>query len=258
MKVRAVIEEDELPALEKLRTVLEALPGVEVLGVAQDGQRAAELIRELRPDVAFLDIRMPKVSGLSVVASLKDPPEIVFVTAYSKHAVAAFELRAFDYLLKPYTSERVQSVVERLQEHLKLVRLAEVVKSGTHITSTEQGGEGGRLLLKSGNEMVIVEIKDVECAIAEANYVHIMTTGRKFFLRGVLSELESMLPQGAFMRTHRSAIANINLVKSLLLEDRELVTVSGFRVPVSGSRIDQVLDALKSAGLPMFGQRNDS
>lgn len=255
MRIRVVIADDEGPALAKLQNILRRLDSVEIVGEASSGQAAVDVIRTSRPDVAFLDIRMPQGDGLSVVSSLPDPPEIVFVTAYSRHALAAFECQAFDYLLKPYTAARVESVIARLEEKLKVERLAEFVRGEVQVAPEPAPLAGNRLILKTGSEMTIIAVADVECALAEGNYLHIMTSKRKFFVRGVLSSLDHILQGEAFLRIHRSAIVNASRIASISLASRVLMTASGFKLPISRARIDALLAAVKSLNIPILGTR---
>jgi two-component system LytT family response regulator len=257
MKIRALIAEDELPALTKLHNILLAIPEIEIIGEAQDGRSAAELIRSSRPDVAFVDIRMPGVDGLSVVKSLEDPPKIVFVTAHSAHAVSAFEYHAYDYLLKPYTAKRVESLIARLKEQLKLEHLAEWIRGEAQVAPAPGDAQELRLVLKLGSEIVILVAREIECALTEGNYLHLMTADRKFFVRGVLSDLDGMLRGQTFVRVHRSAIVNMSRIKSISQNAREVLTISGFRLPISRARIQSVIEAVPDLGLPTLGARHD-
>lgn len=257
MKIRVLIAEDEVLALTKLHNILQAIPDIEIIGEAQDGRSASEQIRISRPDVAFLDIRMPGLDGLSVVKSLEYPPKIVFVTAYSVHAVSAFEHQAYDYLLKPYTAKRVDNVMARLKEQLKLERLAEWIRGEAQVAPAPSGDQELRLVLKLGSEIVILSSREIECAITEGNYLHLMTARRKFFVRGVLSELDGMLRGEMFVRVHRSALVNLSRIRSISQDAREVLTISGFRLPISRARIQSVVEALPDLGFPILGARHD-
>jgi two-component system LytT family response regulator len=258
MKIRALIADDEAPALAKLRKSLATSSQVEIVGEAGDGLSAASMIRELRPDVAFLDIRMPGNDGLSAVNGLSDPPLIVFVTAYSEHAASAFACRAVDYLLKPYGPARISEVLGRVQERLRMQRLAEWVRGESQIAPQPAPLETNRLVLKLGSELQFVPLTDIECAIAEGNYLHVMTIARKFFVRGVLAALDAIVEEHAFLRVHRSATVNLRRIRALSLDNRELFTTSGFRVPISRSRLSSLLQAIDALGLPTLGDRTDS
>ena len=255
MRIRAVIADDEPPALAKLRRMLAATGEVEILAEAADGAAAVQAIQALRPDVAFLDIRMPERDGIAAVKALQDPPQIVFVTAYSEHAVSAFEHQAVDYLLKPYTSARIQVVVERVRERLKLQRLAEWVRGEVQVAPAPVAGDR-RLLLKVGSEIEIVAAADIECVMAEGNYLHVMTLQRKFFVRGVLTSFDEMVEGLPFLRVHRSATVNTGRIKSVSVAERELVTASGFRLPISRARMQLLLQTVEALGLPNLGARS--
>ena len=254
MNLRVVIAEDEAPALHKLRRMLAAIPNLSVVGEARDGQAAAELIRSLRPDAAFLDIRMPLADGVSVVKSLPVPPKIVFVTAHAAYAATAFEVQAADYLLKPYTAERLTALVERLREQLRLERLGEWMRDGQQVAPDAAAG-GHRLALKMGQEIVLVPTAAIECILAEGNYLHILTAKRKFFVRGVLAALEAGLQETAFFRTHRSSTVNLSQLVSVNLQTREATTRSGYRVPISRSRGPALVAQIRNLGVAIVGER---
>lgn len=255
MKIRAVIADDEPPALAKLRRMLAATNEVEIVAEAADGASAVHAIQTLRPDVAFLDIRMPERDGIAAVKALQDPPQIVFVTAYAEHAVSAFEHQAVDYLLKPYTAARMQAVVARVRERLKLQRLAEWVRGEVQVARAPVAAGERRLLLKVGSEIEIVAAADIECVMAEGNYLHVMTVHRKFFVRGVLTSFDSMVEGLPFLRVHRSATVNTGRIKSISVAERELVTESGFHLPISRARMAILLRSVEALGLPNLGTR---
>jgi DNA-binding LytR/AlgR family response regulator len=114
--IRALIVDDEAPARERLRRLLAGIESVQVLGEAVDGLQAVERIEALAPDLVFLDVQMPGLDGLAVIEALEDPPAVIFVTAYDEYAIRAFEVHAVDYLLKPYSRDRLAAAVRRAQD----------------------------------------------------------------------------------------------------------------------------------------------
>jgi DNA-binding LytR/AlgR family response regulator len=192
-----------------------------------------------------------------VVKSLEYPPKIVFVTAHSAHAVSAFEHQAYDYLLKPYTAKRVDSLIARLREQLKLERMAEWIRGEAQVAPAPSGDRELRLVLKLGSEIVFLNTREIECAITEGNYLHLMTARRKFFVRGVLSDLDRMLRGQMFVRVHRSAIVNLSRIRSISHDAREVLTINGFRLPISRARMQSVIEAVPDLGLPTLGARHD-
>jgi two-component system LytT family response regulator len=255
MKLTAVIAEDEEPARTKLRTILSAMPNLTIVGEAADGDTARQVLTRTRPDIAFVDITMPKLDGLSVVQSLPDPPKVVFVTAHPQFAASAFTCQAADYLLKPYTADRLRAVVERIRRQLEVERVAQWFRDGREL-APHPGGDGPpRIALKVRQQLLFVPIGAIECVVAEGNYLHVLTADRKFFVRGVLSSFEDAVPPHVFFRTHRSSVVHIDHVVSLSIKDGEAATTSGYRVPVSRARAGALLDGLKSRGIPWLGTR---
>ncbi|QNH20336.1 DNA-binding response regulator [Xanthomonas sp. GW] len=211
--IRAVIADDEAPAREKLERWLAEQPGIAVVGSAADGLSAAHCIRQLRPHVAFLDVRMPTLSGLQVAAQLEpsSAPLIVFVTAFDAHAVKAFDLNAIDYLLKPYDRDRLARTVQRVR-----VRL-DAHESGAAAVAIGRARtpECERLLVPDGERLHLIETASIEWLEADDNYVHVHTAARTYLMRRTLQDLLAQLGEQRFVRIHRSAAANVACIGSL-------------------------------------------
>ena len=211
--IRAVIADDEAPAREKLERLVAEQPDMSVVGSAEDGLTAAQCIEQLRPDVVFLDIQMPILSGLQVAAQLEpsSAPQIVFVTAFDEHAVKAFDLNAVDYLLKPYDQERFARTVQRVRERLR------AHESGA--TAVAMGRAGAptceRLLVPDGERLQLIDAAAVEWLEADDNYVHVHTASRSYLLRRTLRDLLSQLGEPRFVRIHRSSAVNVRSIESL-------------------------------------------
>lgn len=255
MKLTVVIAEDEEPALLKLRRLLQEIPQVSIVGEARDGKTALELLRERRPDAVFLDIKMPEADGLAVAQALPCPPKIVFVTAHANFAASAFACQAADYLLKPYSAERLQAVVARLRQQIRLERMAEWMREGQQVAAEVDQHGARRLALKMGPEIAFVPARAIECILAEGNYLHVLTAQRKYFVRGVLGAVERALGDCAFFRTHRSCALNLEHVASLSSDTHAAITTSGYRVAVSRSRLAALVEALKQRHSPLIGER---
>lgn len=211
--IRAVIADDEAPAREKLERWLAEQPDMEVVGSFEDGLSAARCIEQLRPDLAFLDVQMPTLSGLEVAAQLEpsSAPLIVFVTAFDAHAVKAFDLNAVDYLLKPYDRDRFASAVQRVRERLHSHETgAKAVAVGR-----AQAPGCARLLVPDRDRLQLIEIESIEWLEADDNYVHVHTPGRSYLLRRTLQDLLSQLGEQRFVRIHRSTAVNLASIGSL-------------------------------------------
>ncbi len=246
--LRVVIVDDEALSLGRLELALEGLRDVEVVGKAPDGRRGLELIRTLKPDLAFLDIRMPGLSGLEVAQSLTDAPDtaVVFVTAFAGHAVEAFELQASDYLLKPVEFERVRASVERARERTRLIsaeRRADEYRAvidalRDEAAEAEPEQHARALWVTDARGRTRITVNSIEWFEAERDYVRIHTGGRTFLMRGTLQGLLARLDPNEFMRTHRSSVVRIKAIESLRrsLSGGAIVRMqSGAEAPVARS-----------------------
>lgn len=210
--MRVLIADDEAPARDKLQRWLSEQSDLEVVTCAVDGLQAAAAIEQLQPDVAFLDIQMPGVSGLEVAAQLEREraPLIVFVTAFDEHAVKAFDLNAIDYLLKPYDKDRLLRALTRVRERLQdgPSRAAAVATARTQTNSSD------RLLVPEGERLQLIDSSTIDWLEADDNYVHVHTANRKYLLRRTLQDLLVQLGEERFARIHKSAAVNISAVGS--------------------------------------------
>ena len=194
--IRAVIVDDEPLARQGIRLRLEREKDVEIAGEAADGPAAVQLIRTARPDLLFLDVQMPGMTGFDVLGDIADVhvPVVVFVTAHDDYAIRAFEVEAVDYLLKPFTQERFDEALRRARRDLA---------SSDPLT---------RLVVRSRDAFVILRTDEIDWIEAAANYVDVHARGRSFLMRATISGLEQRLDPKKFARIHRSAIVNIDRV----------------------------------------------
>ncbi len=221
--MRALIVDDEAPARAKLRHMLGAFTDVEVVGEAADGERALALAAELRPDVIFLDVQMPDIDGFDVAASLPDDaPALVFVTAFDRYALRAFDAQAADYLLKPVEPERLERTVGRLRRSARTAVRPSI-------------GMPAKLAIVDRGATHIVLCSDIEWLEAADNYVDIHFSGRSLLLRRTLTALLQDLGP-AFVRTHRSFAVALDAVRAIQTKpkgDATVVLRSGAEVPCS-------------------------
>ncbi|MHC1479385.1 LytR/AlgR family response regulator transcription factor [Frateuria aurantia] len=211
--IRVVIAEDEAPARTKLERWLAEQADVELVGSTEDGLSAAQRIGQLQPDLIFLDVQMPILSGLEVAAQLEPghAPLIVFVTAFDEYAVKAFEFNAIDYLLKPYDRQRFTRCLQRVRERLQ------VHEGGAAAVAVGrlQTGVCERLLVPDADRLQLVDVASIEWLEADDNYVHVHTATRTYLLRRTLQDLLSQLGDQRFVRVHKSAAVNLASIKSL-------------------------------------------
>jgi two-component system LytT family response regulator len=211
MKLRALIVDDEDLARGALRRMLAEAGGVEVVGEASNGVEALEVIAELKPDVALLDIEMPGFDGFEVVQQLGNPTAIIFVTAYDEYAVRAFEANAIDYLLKPVRPERLERALGRVRERLSAPDAAKVRE-----VARERGGPLQRIAARRGKRIVIVPVRDIIRIEIEDKLVFAVTANDRMLIEKTISELEAMLEPAGFLRISRGELVNLETVKELL------------------------------------------
>ncbi len=215
--MRVLIVDDETLARARIRKFLAQEPDLEIVGECGNGFEAIAFIREQRPDLVFLDVQMPEVSGFDVLRALpaESWPAVVFVTAHDQHAIEAFEVHALDYLLKPFTQARLLAAVRRAQEHLKARDLAPLNEQLAQWLKTPRPEYLGRVAVKNGNQTVFVKVEDIDYIESAANYAVIQTHSGNHVLRQTLNYLESRLPPQRFLRISRSVIVNLDRVKGM-------------------------------------------
>jgi two-component system LytT family response regulator len=218
-KIQTLIVDDEPLAREGIRMLIEHDAEIAVIGECANGQQAISAITEQRPDLVFLDIQMPEVSGFEVLEAIgaQSLPCVIFVTAYDKYALRAFEVHALDYLLKPFTSERFQSALERAKAQIKsrggeqlnqrLVRLLEDIhKDKTYLE---------RLVVKSAGRIFFLNVEEIDWIEAAENYVRLHTGRESHLIHGTMNKIASRLDPAQFLRIHRSTIINVRRIKEL-------------------------------------------
>ena len=251
--LRVVIADDEPRARQFMEKLLKEHEGIDVVGVAKSGGEALATIARTKPDVAFLDIHMPDLSGLEVARHLKgdDTPIVVFVTAYDQHAVEAFEIAALDYVLKPIRRERLAETVKRVQ--------AEAASGGRRGNATavrealaseplQQSAQPlTRLPVRHRREVKLLDLADVPLVVSRDRLVLARSEGKEYLVDYTLQELETRLPAGHFVRVHRGALVNVNAIESYGAEDGVLVLrlKDGTRVEASERRAAEVRRRLR-------------
>jgi two-component system, LytTR family, response regulator len=218
-RIRALIVDDEPLAREGVRLYLEASPDIQVIGEASSGEEAVELIESLRPDLLFLDVRMPGLDGFAVLEAVGADrmPLTIFTTAYDQFALRAFDAHAIDYILKPYDRERFERAVERARAQLNARRRVEIdERLGSlleELRAREQYAE--RLVVRSGGRIIILRLDEIDWFEAASNYVRIRAGGREYLLRETMTALEAKLDPAQFVRIHRSTIVRIDRIREL-------------------------------------------
>jgi two-component system LytT family response regulator len=255
--IRALIVDDEPPARDQVREFLSAEPDVLVVGESADGEDALRQVRALEPDLMFMDIRMPRMSGLEVLSSGEARlPYTIFTTAFAHYAVEAFVVEALDYLVKPLERYRFREAVERARRYLardaSLMRRVEPESLRAFLSSLEALGgrtRRARLAVKVGRRVRFLDLPRIEYIRADGDYVAIQLQGEELLrARDGIAELEARLPSARFLRIHRSLIVNADCVKEVRSNKRggyTLVTASGHRL-AAGATYASAVKALLS------------
>jgi two-component system LytT family response regulator len=261
-KIRAIIADDEPTARRGVRLLLERDASVEVVGEASTGAEAAELLRQAKPDLAFLDVQMPGGDGFQALAQL-DPaqaPAVVFVTAYDEHALRAFEVHAVDYLLKPYDDARFAAALQRAKEEIRrrksdavnarLTQLLEYLQQGgPAAAATKEERPGERILLKSSGEIFFLKAEEIDWIEAEGDYMKFHVNGRTHLMRETMARLEARLDPKRFIRIHRSTIVNIDRLRKLspsFAGEYAVVLHDGTKLKLSRGYHERIAALLKS------------
>jgi two-component system LytT family response regulator len=220
-RVRALIAEDEAPARESLREYLDEIPWIEVVAEAGDGRSALALADEHRPELLFLDVRLPELSGLEVARRVRHAAEIVFTTAYDRFAVAAFEIGALDYLVKPFGRERLAAAAERVRARLGHA----AVPAGERVRSSLAPGPVGRLFARQGDRIVPIPVEGIRRVQAQGDYAEVHAAEGTYLLRLTLAELAARLDPRRFRQIHRAHIVNLDAVEEMRPYDERRLAV---------------------------------
>jgi two-component system LytT family response regulator len=257
-RIRAIVVDDEPLARDGLRLLLGAMSDVEIVGEAGDGATAVRAIGTLCPDVVLLDVQMPGLSGFDVVEQTASShlPLIVFVTAYDEYALRAFEVHAFDYLLKPVNPTRLAETMTRVRADLErgglgrervmdVVDSVRLAQSGrTEDRPAERARHVVRFAVRDRDRYVLVRAADIEWVEAAANYVRLNTRGHGFLLRMTLADMERKLDPAQFTRIHRSTIVNTSRVREIKPDahgDYDVVLLDGRTLRMSRSFRERLL-----------------
>jgi two-component system LytT family response regulator len=261
MSIRTILVDDEKLAIQGLELRLQAFEDIEIVATCHNGREAIRKIKTLKPDLVFLDIQMPGFDGFSVVQGIMDidPPLFVFVTAYSEHAIRAFEAQAIDYLMKPVEPDRLADTMERVRARLadkrtsdELERLRNVINevapnAADNLGSIDDDMTSTRfeklINVKDRGQIFRVDVESIERIDAAGDYMCIYTADNSLILRETMKDLEKRLDPRTFQRVHRSTIVNLDQVRQVKPHTNGecfLVLESGAQVKVSRSYRDVV------------------
>ncbi|MCX6122737.1 MAG: LytTR family DNA-binding domain-containing protein [Ignavibacteriales bacterium] len=239
--IRTIIVDDEEPARMVLREFLSKRGDIEIVAECANGFEAVKALTELKPDLAILDIQMPKLNGFEVLELAENPPTIIFATAYDQYAVKAFERHAVDYLLKPFSKDRLDEALKHVTEHLKkkksLPLEALVEAAGMKPMALE------RVLVKDGSKVHVIPANKIDYIEAQDDYVAIKVEGKSHLKQQRMAELEKLLDPTKFVRVHRSYIVNLERIGRIELyakDSRMAILKDGTKLLISRAGYDKL------------------
>jgi two-component system LytT family response regulator len=249
MGLKALLVDDEELARLLLREFLAGQPDVEIIGECSNGFDAVKAIQELKPDLVFLDVQMPKLDGFEVLELIQTPTAIVFVTAYDQYATKAFDAAAVDYLLKPFDEARFQTALNRVRR--RLAESTNVAPDANQLKKAAKapGQFAERIVVKDGTRVHIIPVKQLDYVEAQEDYVAIHSAGKTYLKQQTISGLEETLNPTQYIRVHRSYIVSLDQVSKIepfTKDSRVAILKNGARVPVSRTGYLRLKEAMES------------
>ncbi len=234
--LRAVIVDDEELARQLLREYLWEAGGVDLVAECGDGFDAVKAITELKPDLVFLDVQMPKLDGFEVLELIDSPPGVIFVTAYDQYAMRAFEANAVDYLLKPFRVDRLKKALEKARASLKDHQPPQVTASELAAAARAPGQTLDRIVVRDGSKIHIIPIAKLDYVEAQDDYAALHSEKKSYLKQQTIASLERQLDPQRFVRIHRSYIVNLDRIVRIepyTRDSRVVVLRDGEQLPVS-------------------------
>ena len=228
--MKAIIIDDEPLARMMVKEYLQAYPHITVAEECNDGFEGMKAIQQHQPDLIFLDIQMPKINGFEMLELIDNPPQVIFTTAFEEYAIKAFDAHAADYLLKPFSKERFDKAMQKLQQ--QRVNAAHAVVE----TALQSNLQSNRIVVKDNGKIKIIPIAQVQYLEAADDYVKIITAEGSFLKKKTMQYFEDSLPPQEFIRIHRSCIINASLITRIDLHEKDshiALLTTGARLPVS-------------------------
>jgi two-component system LytT family response regulator len=251
-KLTALIVDDEPLARERLMGLLSAEPDIEVLGECRDGEEAVSVIHDRHPDLVLLDVEMPRMNGFQVIDTIgaDDMPMVIFVTAYDQHAIRAFEVRALDYLLKPFDRTRFTDALQRARAQIETQTTGDLGRRLIALMKDlkREPPKTDRLVVKSGGRLFFLRADEVDWIEAAGNYVRLHVGAQAHLLRETMNGIEARLDPERFFRIHRCRIVNVERIQEMqpwLNGEYSVVLRSGVRLTLSRGYRERLQEKLK-------------
>lgn len=214
--IKVIIIEDEAPAREIVKTYLKSHPEIDICAEFADGFSGMKGIKEHQPDLIFLDVQMPKITGFEMLELLDNPPEIIFTTAYDQYAIKAFEMNAVDYLLKPFAKKRFDQALEKAKEKINSKKSETKTQVRQIIDKIDEKPDTiFRIVVKKNGDIHVIPVEDLLYIEAQDDYVMLYTNKGKFLKEKTMKYYENHLDNSQFVRVHRSYIVRVDQVKRL-------------------------------------------
>lgn len=247
-KIKAIIIDDETPGRDIIRHYLQEVEQVEVIAECADGFTGLKTISSLKPDLVFLDIQMPRLTGIEMVEVMTEKPEIIFITAYDQYAIKAFELNAIDYLMKPFPKRRFLEAVRKAVEKIQSSEEASRKPANELIEKRpDPAAPINRVVVRKGNAINLIPVDQVKYIEAQDDYVMIYHSTGKAMKQETMKFYEENLPSGDFVRIHRSYIVNVTEIKRIEpygKDNHVAILQSGDKIPVSRAGYKQLKEDL--------------
>lgn len=240
--IPVLIVDDEVHGRDILAEYLSGHPQLHIVGVCADGFEAMKAIRDLQPELIFLDVQMPRINGFELLELLESPPAVIFTTAYDNFAIRAFEANAIDYLLKPFSKERFDQAVNKWLSQ----RTVRPQSFDLKVMEDERPPE--RFVLRSGHQILVIPLADVFCFEASDDYVRIHCPAGVFLKKRTMARMTEQLEGARFVRVHRSWLMAVSALQKINVRDRdgyEATLINGLIIPISRQgylRLKDVLD----------------
>ncbi len=244
-RIQTVIVDDEALARGVLREMLAAHPDVEIAAECGNGFEAVKVVSEMRPDLLMLDIQMPKLDGFEVLELIANDVTVIFVTAYDQYAIRAFEVHAVDYLLKPFSPERLAEALDRARARLAV---REKVPEGLVAAGRARQTPLERILIRDRADVHVIPVEKIDYLESQDDYVSVRAAGKSYLKEQTLAELETLLDKDVFVRIHRRYILNIARLSKIELavkDNRIAILADGSKLPISRSGYARLKELLQ-------------
>lgn len=247
-KIRTIIIDDETPARELIKFYLQEVEAIEVISECSDGFSGLKTITAMKPDLVFLDIQMPRLTGIELIEVLTEKPEIIFTTAYDQFALRAFELNAVDYLMKPFPKKRFIDAVNKAVDKIRSGKGNNEPANKLLKIKPENAAPVNRIVVRKGNAINLIPVEQIKYVEAQDDYVMIFHSLGKALKQQTMKFYEENLPKSDFVRIHRSYIVKVEEIKGIEpygKDNHVAILHSGDKLPVSRAGYKHLKEELK-------------